>query len=105
MLVKVKTILKPKKKEECGQLKEVKDDLILFQYKEFLKKLELIEVTGKTDSKGIIIKLLNSKKKLYVDIEFIIFGITSACVAFGIESYADSAISTYNLQNSDIRNI
>lgn len=94
----VKTI-----KIQARSLRDIDNDELRKQYNLFLQNLEKLHVTENMDSKDIIKMFLNSKAKLYEGFQMILYAIISSCISFGIESTAESAISTYNLLNSSLR--
>ena len=90
---------------QVRSLRKISDSELKSQYSLFLQKLQTITITDKVDSKDIIRMFLDSDNKLYEDIQMIIHAICVSCVSFSVESNAESAISIYNIQNSDRRPI
>ena len=86
-------------------LDEIPDEDLKRQHLTLLKVLEDLKIKNddKRESKDIISCLMSSEKKLYINIELILYAITVAAISFSVETDAKSIISLYNLHNSKLR--
>ena len=86
-------------------------DVILRQFAEFVKKLELItkdlsdEELKDMDSKDLIVRFFNSEDRLFSGIELVMQAIAVACIKVSVESIAESFISEYNRRNDKLRTL
>ena len=90
-------------------IKDVRDETIIFQFKRFFERLEQ-EIKNKKaenlDSIELIKMFLNEERKLYKEIEIIIYCICASAVKLSvIESVIESLTSKFEIHFNKFRNV